>query len=181
MNADPDVTVLLAALEPSLPETRLETALALLGRHRQALPEAVAAGLVRVVDDQVHVVDPAVAHRIVRRVSASASAGRHTWLWRARSSARCPGTTPGPCSSASATPWTGPGRSVPLTRQEEHVAELAATGATTREIAAAAFLSPKTVEYHLSRIYRKLGVRSKAELAWAFHGGEASLRGAHAR
>ena len=170
MNADPDVTVLLAALEPSLPETRLETALALLGRHRQALPEAVAAGLVRVVDDQVHVVDPAVAHRIVRRVGERERRTAHLALACAQLGAVSRDDARSLFERLSHA-VDGPGRSVPLTRQEEHVAKLAATGAPTREIAAAAYLSPKTVEYHLTRVYRKLGVRSKAELAWAFHGG----------
>jgi len=36
---------------------------------------------------------------------------------------------------------------------------------TNREAAAALFVSPKTIEYHLSSIYRKLGVRSRTELA----------------
>jgi FixJ family two-component response regulator len=43
-------------------------------------------------------------------------------------------------------------------------AELAATGITNREMAAALFISPKTVEANLSRIYRKLDIRSRAEL-----------------
>jgi DNA-binding CsgD family transcriptional regulator len=51
-----------------------------------------------------------------------------------------------------------------LTATEERVAALAASGLTNREIAAAAFMSPKTVEANLSRIYRKLGIRSRAEL-----------------
>lgn len=38
-------------------------------------------------------------------------------------------------------------------------------GLTNREVAAALFLSPKTVEGHLSRIYAKLGVRSRVDLA----------------
>ncbi|MEO6512562.1 MAG: helix-turn-helix transcriptional regulator [Nocardioides sp.] len=52
-----------------------------------------------------------------------------------------------------------------LTPRERNVALLAATGAPTTEIASATFLSPRTVEHHLTQIYRKLGVRSKAELA----------------
>ena len=40
-----------------------------------------------------------------------------------------------------------------------------AAGRSTREAAAALFLSPKTVEYHLRHVYVKLGVRSRAELA----------------
>jgi DNA-binding CsgD family transcriptional regulator len=52
-----------------------------------------------------------------------------------------------------------------LSAAERQVADLAASGATNREIAAALFMSVKTVEAHLSRIYRKLSVRSRTELA----------------
>jgi DNA-binding NarL/FixJ family response regulator len=45
------------------------------------------------------------------------------------------------------------------------VADLVAVGMTNRDVASAMFLSPKTVEANLSRIYRKLGVHSRAELA----------------
>jgi DNA-binding NarL/FixJ family response regulator len=51
-----------------------------------------------------------------------------------------------------------------LTPSEQRVAELAASGMTYREVAAALFISPKTVEVNLTRIYRKLGIRSRAEL-----------------
>jgi DNA-binding CsgD family transcriptional regulator len=51
-----------------------------------------------------------------------------------------------------------------LTASELRVAELAATGITNREIAKVAFMSDKTVEAHLARAYRKLGIRSRAEL-----------------
>lgn len=54
-----------------------------------------------------------------------------------------------------------------LTPQELQVALLLADGRTTREAAAALFLSPKTVEYHLRKVYTKLGVRSRDELAAA--------------
>jgi DNA-binding CsgD family transcriptional regulator len=52
-----------------------------------------------------------------------------------------------------------------LTTHEQEVVELAITGATTREIAAELLMSPKTVESHLTSSYRKLGVRSKTQLA----------------
>ncbi len=51
-----------------------------------------------------------------------------------------------------------------LTETERRVAELAAGGMTNREVGEAAFLSPKTVEKVLSRVYRKLGIGSRAEL-----------------
>ena len=54
-----------------------------------------------------------------------------------------------------------------LTAQEERTARAAGRGATTKEIAAELYLSPKTVEFHLARAYRKLGVRSRAQLATA--------------
>jgi DNA-binding CsgD family transcriptional regulator len=59
-----------------------------------------------------------------------------------------------------------------LTAQEERVARAAGRGATTQEIAAELYLSPKTVEFHLGRAYRKLGVRSRAELATVIASGE---------
>jgi ATP/maltotriose-dependent transcriptional regulator MalT len=59
---------------------------------------------------------------------------------------------------------SGRARNAGLTAAEERVAELAVSGLTNRDIAAAIFLSPKTVEVNLSRIYRKLGIRSRAEL-----------------
>jgi DNA-binding CsgD family transcriptional regulator len=52
-----------------------------------------------------------------------------------------------------------------LTPQELQVSLLLGEGRTTREVAAAMFLSPKTVEYHLRKVYTKLGIRSRAELA----------------
>jgi DNA-binding CsgD family transcriptional regulator len=51
-----------------------------------------------------------------------------------------------------------------LTAAERRVAELAASGMTNRDVAAALFISQKTVEANLSRIYRKLDIRSRAEL-----------------
>ncbi|QKW51316.1 LuxR family transcriptional regulator [Streptomyces buecherae] len=56
------------------------------------------------------------------------------------------------------------GRWHALTPAEHRVAELVGDGATNREIAGRLFLSAKTVESTLTRVYRKLGVRSRAEL-----------------
>jgi DNA-binding CsgD family transcriptional regulator len=55
-----------------------------------------------------------------------------------------------------------------LTPQELQVSLAAADGLTNKEIGARLFLSPKTVEFHLGRAYRKLDVRSRAELIKLF-------------
>ena len=50
-----------------------------------------------------------------------------------------------------------------LSATEGRMAHLAASGLTNREIARAAFVSEKTVEANLSRVYRKLGVRTRIQ------------------
>jgi DNA-binding CsgD family transcriptional regulator len=67
---------------------------------------------------------------------------------------------------------SGRQRSEGLTPSERRVAELAVSGVTNRDIAAALFISPKTVEVNLSRIYRKLKVRSRMELYRAWQSGQ---------
>jgi len=60
---------------------------------------------------------------------------------------------------------------VELTPSELQVATLVAEGHTNREVAAALFLAERTIEGHLSSIYAKLGVRSRAELAHRYASG----------
>jgi DNA-binding CsgD family transcriptional regulator len=55
-----------------------------------------------------------------------------------------------------------------LTPQELQIALQVAEGKTNKDVAAALFLSPKTIEFHLKRVYRKLGVRSRGELIRRF-------------
>ncbi len=62
-----------------------------------------------------------------------------------------------------------------LTPQELQVAEIVAAGATNREAAARLFLSPKTIEAHLHRTYRKLGLSGRADLKGALTGRTGSL------
>jgi ATP/maltotriose-dependent transcriptional regulator MalT len=66
---------------------------------------------------------------------------------------------------------SGRQRSEGLSPSERRVAELAVSGMTNRDIAAALFVSPKTVEVNLSRVYRKLKIRSRMELYRAWDSG----------
>jgi len=52
-----------------------------------------------------------------------------------------------------------------LTAQERQIAELARGGLSNPEIGARLFLSPRTVEWHLRKVFGKLGIRSRHELA----------------
>jgi DNA-binding CsgD family transcriptional regulator len=80
--------------------------------------------------------------------------GATPWLTRTQDELRSSGATLRSSAEADAA----------LTAAEARVARAAASGLSTKEIAAALFLSPKTVEFHLGRIFRKLGVRTRAEL-----------------
>jgi len=82
-------------------------------------------------------------------------AGAEPWADQARAELRAAGAMPAPVPDGSL-------RS--LTPQELQVAMIVAKGATNKEAAAALFLSQKTVEFHLRNAYRKLNVRSRAEL-----------------
>ena len=84
----------------------------------------------------------------------ASSAPRRTALGRARDRGAAPDPDPAR-------------RPRDLTPTEEQVAALAGAGRTNREVAQALFMSPKTVEANLTRIYGKLGIRSRAELGRA--------------
>jgi len=67
-------------------------------------------------------------------------------------------------------------RSEGLTAAEQRVADLVAGGATNAEVAATLFLSERTVASHLTRVYAKLGVRSRTELARTLGAAEGSVQ-----
>jgi ATP/maltotriose-dependent transcriptional regulator MalT len=58
-----------------------------------------------------------------------------------------------------------------LSPQESRVATVAARGGSTRDVATELFLAPKTVEFHLGQIYRKLGVRNRGQMIVALADG----------
>jgi DNA-binding CsgD family transcriptional regulator len=87
--------------------------------------------------------------------------GAGPWADRARAELAATGETPRRRDASTADR---------LTPQELQIAMTLAEGHTTREAATKLFLSPKTVEYHLRNVYRKLGVRSRDALAAALRG-----------
>jgi DNA-binding NarL/FixJ family response regulator len=62
-------------------------------------------------------------------------------------------------------PRSGTGSAGGLSAREREIAELVAAGRTNRQIAATLFITDRTVENHLSRIFAKLGVTSRAAVA----------------
>jgi DNA-binding CsgD family transcriptional regulator len=82
--------------------------------------------------------------------------GASSWAERAREELRASGET---------VRKRDPALVDELTPRELEIALQVADGGTNKEVAARLFLSPKTVELHLGRVYRKLGIRSRTELA----------------
>jgi DNA-binding NarL/FixJ family response regulator len=78
------------------------------------------------------------------------------WAERARIELRAAGVV--------AAHQSAPRPAAALTTQELQIARLVAGGASNRAVAAGLFLSPRTVEYHLYKIFPKLGIASRAEL-----------------
>ncbi|WP_328603348.1 LuxR family transcriptional regulator [Amycolatopsis sp. NBC_00345] len=81
--------------------------------------------------------------------------GTPVWAERARTELRAAGETVG---------GAAPGLTEGLTPQELQVARAVARGDTNREVAAELFISPRTVDYHLRKVFRKLGISSRRDL-----------------
>jgi len=93
-------------------------------------------------------------------VSVFTALGAAPWLDQAETELRAAGGR----RSAAASEKAGTG--VPtLTPQELHVARTVARGVSNRQAAAELFLSPKTIDFHLVQVYRKLGISSRGQLS----------------
>jgi DNA-binding CsgD family transcriptional regulator len=95
-------------------------------------------------------------------LSAFERLGARGWAAQARQELRSSGVR------ANIENWRPTG----LTPQELRVSLAVAGGGTNREVAAALFMSPKTVEHHLGRAFAKLGVTSRTQLARMVEAGE---------
>jgi DNA-binding CsgD family transcriptional regulator len=91
--------------------------------------------------------------------------GARPWAGRAAAELAATGDSPGPDARRSR---AAAGTTPALTAQELQVARAVATGQTNREVAQALFLSHKTIEFHLGNIFRKLGLRRRAQLVQHF-------------
>jgi DNA-binding CsgD family transcriptional regulator len=98
------------------------------------------------------------ARRLHQALTLFEEAGAEGWAQQCRAELTALGQHPAPSAERPADL---------LTPQERQVGAAAADGLTNQEIAVRLFLSPKTVDYHLGKVYRKLGIRSRTELARA--------------
>jgi DNA-binding CsgD family transcriptional regulator/tetratricopeptide (TPR) repeat protein len=148
--------------------------IAIFSRHAAAAATSDAAALCEVADQFAHLGAMALASEVaLEAADAWARAGeqRTSARWRRRATELAVGVERDGDPTAA-----GLGGADPLTRREREIAELAAAGHTSKEIAARLFLSARTVESHLLRVYAKLGVRTRAELSSVLAGSPAASR-----
>jgi len=147
------------ALGLSGPDDEFETSFeAALGWHEQTLDRFEIARTRLAFGERLRRVGRRVDARVQLRTALEVFADLGAAVWREQ--------TAGELAATGEHVRPAAGSSVArLTPQELQVSLLLAEGRTTREAAAALFLSPKTVEYHLRKVYMKLGIGSRAELA----------------
>jgi DNA-binding CsgD family transcriptional regulator len=141
--------------------------LALFADHaRAALPEGTADGLAAVAERFAEVGCDLHAAEAWSRAAERADATGHPR--RAAAARRQASMLAADCEGAR-TPLlaTAPAQAFDLSAREREIAELVASGMPRRQIAARLVVSPRTVDSHVQRIYRKLGVRDRAALAAA--------------
>jgi DNA-binding CsgD family transcriptional regulator len=80
--------------------------------------------------------------------------GAASFAWRARSELRAAGASPDALQATSS----------PLTPREFQIASMAAVGYSNQEIADRLFITTHTVEYHLKKVFRRLGIASRRQL-----------------
>ena len=102
--------------------------------------------------------------RIHLQAAHEAFAAAGAGLWQQRTAAELRAT------GAYVSPDTAP--PLDLTPQERAIATLVAEGRSNKEIAAAVYLSPKTIEYHLANTFRKLNIHSRRDLARLISGND---------
>ena len=95
--------------------------------------------------------------------------GMSAFAERARRELRATGETARPATRTAAT-------SEPLTAQEAQVARLARDGLSNPEIGARLFISARTVQYHLSKVFTKLGISSRGQLYRVLPGDPDTIR-----
>ena len=150
---------LAAATDSTLVAARACHAAALLGDDAERLSEAAdqfeaAGAILLAAEATAATADSARRHQDQRRATALDIRSREL-------AARCEGAiTPGLRKAY---------RPTPLTTREREIARLAAAGHPSREIAVSLFLSVRTVDNHLRRIYEKLGIPGRAGLADALN------------
>jgi DNA-binding NarL/FixJ family response regulator len=147
------------ALEPGLAAVSVGEGLD--ARYDTAIARLVAGRVLIAADRR----DEGVAH--LERVASDASRGEATKL---RDAAARELRRHGVRISARARHAAGsPANTDALTDRERDIADLVSQGQSNKQVAAALFLSEKTIEHNLSRIYAKLGVRSRHELTRLLH------------
>jgi len=147
----------------ALVETDLDAAITLFETAREAFgPDVLEAGRTRLMHGaRLRRAGQRIAAREQLRAARDAFAAADLTLWAGRAAEELAATGETARSRQ-------PHADEPLTSQETRVALLVARGMTNKEVAAALFLSPKTVEHHLGNVFRKRGLRSRTELARAF-------------